>query len=428
MEKRGEDIGRGDQATGQAGGVPKRRAFYHPSCHALRGLGLRKEGEALLESVAGVERVEIEDAEECCGFGGLFALEMPEVSTEIMNTKLDRLEEGEVEMLVGADASCLMHLEGGLRRRRSAIQVLHIASALASGPPTAGRRSGIGPMSRPVTFRRRARRELSTSKPAAVGRAARRFTGQRQWAVDDFVAMEATRDRGRQIRLHTLANLHHYLDLFADSVKRAGGQVLWAADAAEANRMIGRLVGDDRNKLVIKSKSMVTEELELLPYLEGQGHTVVETDLGEFIVQIAGDHPSHIIAPVMHLTRQDVGALFQEQLGDAVHRRSVNSHADGPPTPAPLFSHRRRGHLGGEHGNSRDRVDHHHHQRGKRLADHRRSPDAHRGDGYGAAGSHLRRCGHHRGNPGPLGHGTAAQCLHQRGDWAAPGRGSRRTR
>ncbi len=170
-------------------------------------------------------------------------------------------------------------------------------------------------MSRPVTFRRRARRELSTSKPAAVGRAARRFTGQRQWAVDDFVAMEATRDRGRQIRLHTLANLHHYLDRFADSVERAGGQVLWAADAAEANRMIGRLVGDDRNKLVIKSKSMVTEELELLPYLEGQGHTVVETDLGEFIVQIAGDHPSHIIAPVMHLTRQDVGALFQEQLG-----------------------------------------------------------------------------------------------------------------
>lgn len=135
VEKRGENIGRGDQATGQAGGVPERRAFYHPSCHALRGLGLRKEGEALLESVAGVERVEIEDAEECCGFGGLFALEMPEVSTEIMNTKLDRLEKAGVEMLVGADASCLMHLEGGLRRRRSAIQVLHIASALASGPP-----------------------------------------------------------------------------------------------------------------------------------------------------------------------------------------------------------------------------------------------------------------------------------------------------
>ena len=107
------------------------RAFYHPSCHALRGLGLRKEGESLLESVSGVERVDLEGAEECCGFGGLFALEMPEISTEIMNTKLDRLEEAEVEMLVGADAACLIHLEGGLRRRNNRMQVLHIASALA---------------------------------------------------------------------------------------------------------------------------------------------------------------------------------------------------------------------------------------------------------------------------------------------------------
>ena len=85
-----------------------------------------------MESVKGVERVEIESAEECCGFGGLFALEMPEISTEIMNTKLDRLEEAGVEMLVGADAACLIHLEGGLRRRNNPMQVLHIASALAT--------------------------------------------------------------------------------------------------------------------------------------------------------------------------------------------------------------------------------------------------------------------------------------------------------
>ncbi len=86
-----------------------------------------------MESVKGVERVEIEGAEECCGFGGLFALEMPEISTEIMNTKLDRLEEAGVEMLVGGDSACLIHLEGGLRRRNNPMQVLHIASALAQG-------------------------------------------------------------------------------------------------------------------------------------------------------------------------------------------------------------------------------------------------------------------------------------------------------
>ncbi len=111
----------------------RRRAYYHPSCHALRGLGLRREGEMLLESVKGVERVELEGAEECCGFGGLFALEMPEISAKIMNTKLDRLENGEVQMLVGADVACLMHMEGGLRRRKNPMQVLHIASALAGG-------------------------------------------------------------------------------------------------------------------------------------------------------------------------------------------------------------------------------------------------------------------------------------------------------
>ncbi len=128
-EKRGQAATRDTEADDRP---PTRRAFYHPSCHALRGLGLRREGESLLDSVSGVERVEIEGAEECCGFGGLFALEMPEVSTEIMNTKLDRLEEAGVEMLVGADAACLIHLEGGLRRRENPMKVVHIASAIAA--------------------------------------------------------------------------------------------------------------------------------------------------------------------------------------------------------------------------------------------------------------------------------------------------------
>jgi L-lactate dehydrogenase complex protein LldE len=132
-EKRGEVPSADDGDESDPDSPPPIRAFYHPSCHALRGLGLRKEGEGLLESVDGVKRIEIETAEECCGFGGLFALEMPEVSSEIMNTKLDRLEEAGVEMLVGADAACLVHLEGGLRRRKNPMQVLHIASALARG-------------------------------------------------------------------------------------------------------------------------------------------------------------------------------------------------------------------------------------------------------------------------------------------------------
>ncbi len=142
-EKR-KDRASGEDQADQTGDT-RLRAFYHPSCHALRGLGLRREGESLLESINGVERVEIEGAEECCGFGGLFALEMPEVSTEIMNTKLDQLNKAGVELLVGADSACLMHLEGGLRRQGSDMQVVHIASALAQGPRTGGTDRGLAP-------------------------------------------------------------------------------------------------------------------------------------------------------------------------------------------------------------------------------------------------------------------------------------------
>lgn len=100
---------------------------YHYSCHGLRELGLRHQADRLLE---GVSIAQLEDAEECCGFGGLFAVEMPAVSTAIMNEKLDRVEASGADTLVGGDISCLLHLEGGLRRRGSEIRVRHIAELL----------------------------------------------------------------------------------------------------------------------------------------------------------------------------------------------------------------------------------------------------------------------------------------------------------
>lgn len=107
------------------------RAAYHPSCHGLRNLGLRSEAEALLDRVDGLERVELPGAEECCGFGGLFSVEMPEVSAAMMGTKLDNVERSGADTLVGGDVSCLMHLAGGLRRRGSEVRVRHIAEVLA---------------------------------------------------------------------------------------------------------------------------------------------------------------------------------------------------------------------------------------------------------------------------------------------------------
>jgi len=107
---------------------------YHASCHGLRNLGLQSQPAALLEAVAGLEMTPLAGAEECCGFGGLFSVEMPEVSAEIMNTKLDNIEASGAEVVIGSDVSCLMHIAGGLHRRGSSVEVKHIAEILAPEP------------------------------------------------------------------------------------------------------------------------------------------------------------------------------------------------------------------------------------------------------------------------------------------------------
>ncbi|MBW2470657.1 MAG: iron-sulfur cluster-binding protein, partial [Deltaproteobacteria bacterium] len=131
----------------------------------------------------------------------------------------------------------------------------------------------------------------------------------------EFSAMEELRDRARLIRLHALKHLDRLLGHFADQLTEQGGHVYFAADAAEANRIVTGILERAGAQLVVKSKSMVSEEIELNPHLESSGIEVVETDLGEFIVQLAVDTPSHIIAPVLHKTAQDVGQLFTEKLG-----------------------------------------------------------------------------------------------------------------
>ena len=100
---------------------------YQYSCHGLRGLGLDGPADRLL---SGVERVHLDGDRECCGFGGLFSIGMPAVSAAIMDAKLDRIEASGADTLVAGDVSCLIHLEGGLRRRGSPIRVRHIAELL----------------------------------------------------------------------------------------------------------------------------------------------------------------------------------------------------------------------------------------------------------------------------------------------------------
>jgi L-lactate dehydrogenase complex protein LldE len=120
-----DDLGSGLKAD--CGGCS---VAYHYSCHGLRQLGLDHQADELLGETS---RVALEGDRECCGFGGLFAVEMPAVSAAIMDAKLDRVESSGADTLVGGDVSCLMHLEGGLRRRGSSITVRHIAEILDGG-------------------------------------------------------------------------------------------------------------------------------------------------------------------------------------------------------------------------------------------------------------------------------------------------------
>jgi L-lactate dehydrogenase complex protein LldE len=103
---------------------------YHPSCHLLRGLNVSHQPQTLLKTVAHAEMVDIPNATECCGFGGLFAIKMSDISGAMLNRKLDHITASGAKTLVGCDASCLLHIGGGLHRHGCDIQVKHIAEVL----------------------------------------------------------------------------------------------------------------------------------------------------------------------------------------------------------------------------------------------------------------------------------------------------------
>lgn len=105
---------------------------YHPSCHLLRELGVRSEPGQLLREVKGLEIRNLPDAEQCCGFGGSFAVKYPHISGSILERKLNCVRKAGAETLVANDAGCLMHIAGGLKRQKIPVQARHIAEILAS--------------------------------------------------------------------------------------------------------------------------------------------------------------------------------------------------------------------------------------------------------------------------------------------------------
>jgi L-lactate dehydrogenase complex protein LldE len=103
---------------------------YHPSCHLLRGMSIDRQPRALLANVRGAQIVDLPNAEECCGFGGVFSMEHPELSAEWLKRKIGNLEISQSPTLVVAEAGCLMHIAGGLHRQKKSQRVVHIAEVL----------------------------------------------------------------------------------------------------------------------------------------------------------------------------------------------------------------------------------------------------------------------------------------------------------
>lgn len=153
------------------------------------------------------------------------------------------------------------------------------------------------------------------------------FQVKRAHAFEKLHDWEGLRRAGAAIRENALARLPELLERFESNVRSAGGHIHWARDAREAREIIAALLKERNAKSVTKGKSMVAEEIELNPYLEAQGITPVETDLGEYIIQLRGEPPSHIVAPAFHLRKADVESSFRKAHATLEPSRSLEERA-----------------------------------------------------------------------------------------------------
>lgn len=181
--------------------------------------------------------------------------------------------------------------------------------------------------SQPIHFERNVRKALADAGlQQALARAKGGFIGKRAKAVGTLPEFEALRDQAAAIKTHTLAHLADYLEQFERQVLASGGHVHWADTPEAARTLILKLCHNLDARTVTKGKTMAGEEIDLNPALIAAGIQPIETDLGEYIIQLAGERPSHIIAPAVHKTREQVAELFHQH-----HQALGEVQAEGIP-------------------------------------------------------------------------------------------------
>ena len=168
----------------------------------------------------------------------------------------------------------------------------------------------------PAFPRAAARSSQDTTLRGNLRHATHTIRAKRARAVDELADWAELRAAGAAVKNRTLRHLDHYLEQVEAAVTAAGGQVHWAADAAEANRIVTGLVQATGETEVVKVKSMVTQEIGLNDALAEAGITASETDLAELIVQLGDDLPSHILVPAIHRNRSEIREIFRERMGD----------------------------------------------------------------------------------------------------------------
>jgi L-lactate dehydrogenase complex protein LldF len=180
----------------------------------------------------------------------------------------------------------------------------------------------------PTVFPEAAHEALEDARlKIALGRLKTHFVHKRAEAIARYDDFEALRDAGAAIRDSALSNLDALLETFERNVTARGGHVHWARDATEARGIVLNILREAGAKTVTKGKSMVTEEIELNPFLEQNGVRPIETDLGEYIIQLRHEPPSHIIAPAFHLNKEDVAETFRGAHTELPASRPLNERS-----------------------------------------------------------------------------------------------------
>ncbi len=174
-------------------------------------------------------------------------------------------------------------------------------------------------------FNQNARKALDDSYlQKALARSEKGFIERRKAAVEKLPEYDALRDSARDLKDHILAHLDLYLEAYEKNVIASGGHVHWAANAEEANEIILNICQRLNAKSVAKGKSMISEETGLNTYLEARGIKPIETDLGEYIIQLRGETPSHLIAPALHVTKEQIEADFRRAHTDLPPERNLD--------------------------------------------------------------------------------------------------------